>query len=346
MTEPSGPSFFFDAAARGVTGAQVTARACANIALVKYWGKRDAALNLPAAGSLSLTLAGLVTETSVIFDPELQQDELVLDGAAADASRMTSFLDLVRARANMRARAWVISRNHFPTASGLASSASGYAALALAATKAAGLDLDHRELSVLARRGSGSAARSVFGGFVRMDAGSQPDGEDAFARPIESTLIDRVRMVISIVGGGQPKLHGSRDAMEHVAATSPLYGSWVSLVPTDLAAAEAALAAGDLEALGELAEANALAMHATAIAARPAVMYWQPTTLALLAAVRDMRATGLGAWATIDAGPHVKVLTSTDDALAVARALRAVDGVTTIVSEPGGPAEVIKELTP
>ena len=110
MTEPSGPSFFFDPSARGVTGKQATARACANIALVKYWGKRDSALNLPAAGSLSLTLAGLVTETSVIFDPELTHDELVLDGAASDAKRMQPFLDIVRERAGITAGAWVISR--------------------------------------------------------------------------------------------------------------------------------------------------------------------------------------------------------------------------------------------
>ena len=134
----------------------VTVRACANIALVKYWGKRDAALNLPAAGSLSLTLAGLVTETTVQFDTALERDQLTLDGAASDATRLTPFLDLVRAHAGSSTRARVISRNDFPTASGLASSASGFSALALAATRAAGLTLPPRELSVLARKGSGS----------------------------------------------------------------------------------------------------------------------------------------------------------------------------------------------
>src|SRR5262245_9107535 len=151
----------------------VTARACANIALVKYWGKRDAALNLPAAGSLSLALGALVTETTVGFDPELANDVIDLDGqpARADAAmRVSAFLDLVRAQTGVQIRARVTSKNEFPTASGLASSASGFAALALAATKAGGLDLKPRELSVLARRGSGSAARSVFGGFVRMHA--------------------------------------------------------------------------------------------------------------------------------------------------------------------------------
>jgi diphosphomevalonate decarboxylase len=327
-----------------MTTTPVTARACANIALVKYWGKRDARLNLPAAGSLSLTLAALVTETTVAFDPGLAADELVLDGAPAPASRVTPFLDLVRERAGHATRALVVSRNDFPTASGLASSASGFAALALAASRAAGLELDARELSTFARRGSGSAARSIFGGFVRMHAGSRADGSDAFATPIESPLADRVRMVIAIVGGGAPKTHGSRDAMDHTAATSPFYASWIALVPRDLEAAEAAIARGDVQALGEIAEANALAMHASAIAARPAVIYWQPASLAALAAVRDLRANGHAAWATMDAGPHVKVLTTADHAAAVARALAAVPAVTEAnISTAAGAAQVIAE---
>lgn len=324
-----------------------TARACANIALVKYWGKRPGPLNLPAAGSLSLTLDALVTTTEVAFDAGLAGDELVLDGApagAAELARTSALLDVVRAEARLAARARVVSRNEFPTASGLASSASGFAALAVAAAAAAGLAMAPRALSILARRGSGSAARSVFGGFVRMHAGRADDGSDAFAEPIASPLTDRVRMVIAIIGGGAPKSHGSRDAMGHTAASSPLYRAWLELVPRDLAAAEAALAAGDLEQLGAIAEANALAMHATAIAARPAVIYWQPATLAALAEVRALRGAGRAAWATIDAGPHVKVLSSASDAAAVAGALRAVAGVTDVlIAAAGGPAAVIAQ---
>ncbi|HEY3803211.1 MAG TPA: diphosphomevalonate decarboxylase [Kofleriaceae bacterium] len=309
-----------------------SARACANIALVKYWGKRPGPGNLPAEGSLSLALDALVTETRVSFESALVADTLELDGAPADAARVTEFLDLVRARAGIATRARVVTRNHFPTASGLASSASGFAALAVAATRAAGVEMSPRELSRLARQGSGSAARSIFGGFVRMHAG--PRDDDAFAEPIASPLTTRVRMVIAIVGGGVPKTHGSRDAMEHVAATSPLYAAWLALVPHDLAAAEAALGRGDdaaLAELGELAEANALAMHASGIAARPAVIYWQPATLAALAQVRALRAARKAAWATMDAGPHVKVLTNAGDADAVAAAMREVPGVTDVI---------------
>jgi diphosphomevalonate decarboxylase len=323
-----------------------TARACANIALVKYWGKRDAARNLPAAGSLSLTLDALTTVTTVRFDEALLADQMQLGGEPAPApalARAGTFLDRVRALAGISSRAAIDTVNHFPTASGLASSASGFAALALAATRAAGLALDGPALSRLARQGSGSAARSIYGGFVRMDAGSRDDGDDAYAHPIAAPeLAARVRMIVCEVGGGAPKTHGSRDAMEHCAETSPLYDAWIALVPRDLAAAEDAVKMGDLAALGTLAEANALAMHASAIAARPAIIYWQPATLAALAEVRALRAAGRSAWATMDAGPHVKVLTSADDAAEVALTMAAVPGVTAVtIAAAGGAAEIV-----
>ena len=319
-------------------GQSVTARACANIALVKYWGKRDAAANLPATGSLSLTLAALATQTTVTFDRSLAQDELELDGFSArfsDTARTSAFLDLVRQAANITARARVVSRNEFPTASGLASSAAGYAALALAASKAAGLSLSERELSILARRGSGSAARSIFGGFVRMNAGDT--SETAYAEHLASALADRVRMVIAIVGGGTPKAHGSRDAMEHTAATSPYYPPWLDVARRDLEAALAALAREDLDALGTIAEANALAMHGSTMAARPAVMYWRPATIAVHDEVRGLRACGVAAWATMDAGAHVKILTTEEDAPTIAMRVKDIPGVTAVTISAAGP---------
>ncbi len=315
------------------------ARACSNIALVKYWGKRDAALNLPAAGSLSLTLAGMVTETTVELSSALMADSLVLNGVSVDPRPATKFLDLIRRRAGSTTRARVTTANNFPTASGLASSASGYAALAVAGVAAAGLTLTDAEMSRLARRGSGSAARSIFGGLVRMHAGDTD--EDAYAEPIVWPLVSRVRMVIAVVGGGVAKAHGSTSAMDHTAATSPYYEAWKSdVVPADLSRAAAAIAANDLAALGEIAEGNALAMHASAIAARPAVIYWQPQTIALLAEVRALRARGIVAWATIDAGPHVKVLTTVDDAAAVAAAVKP-HATSVITSGPGEGASLI-----
>ena len=324
---------------------KTTAIAHTNIALVKYWGKRDAALNLPARGSLSLTLDGLTTRTSVSFDDALAADELHLGGVAQAGEvlvRVTRFLDLVRTRAHRHEHARVVSENTFPTGSGLASSASAFAALALAATRAAGVTLGDAELSVLARRGSGSAARSIFGGFVEMHAGERADGSDAYATPVLEAGAWDVRMVVGVFGGGKPKEVSSRNGMDHTSATSPLYAGWLATVDADLAEARAAILARDLERLGTVAEASALAMHASALAARPGVIYWRGATLEALHVVRALRAQGAAAWGTIDAGPHLKVLCAPADAERVAGALAAVPGMTsTISSRPGGPAHVV-----
>ncbi len=328
----------------------VTARAHANIALVKYWGKRSSELNLPAAGSISLTLGELTTTTTVRFVPGARSDTLLLDGRPATdkaLARLSAWLDLVRGLAGVELFAEVESANDFPTASGLASSASAYASLALAASAAAGLDLDARQLSLLARRGSGSAARSIFGGFVEMNQGQSDDGSDAFAEPLDDSGSWPIRMVVAVIGGGIAKSYGSRDAMLHCARTSPLYDAWLQTVPGDLASARAAIAARDLAALGETAEHSAMTMHAAAMTSRPAIIYWQPTTLLAMQRVRDLRDSGAPAYFTIDAGPHVKVLTTTAAVDAVASALRAVDGVTdVIICSPGGPAEIVEEQTP
>ena len=181
-----------------------------------------------------------------------------------------------------------------------------------------------------------------------MRPGVYDDGSDAFAEPLPNPggLAMRVRMVIAVIGGGARKAHSSRDAMVHCAKTSPLYAGWLATVPGDLAAAETAIDVGDLPRLGAVSEASALAMHAAAIASRPAIIYWQPATLAALAAVRALREAGTPAWATIDAGPHVKVLTDRGIAEAVAAAMRAVPGVTSVmISGAGGPAAVVDETS-
>jgi diphosphomevalonate decarboxylase len=322
----------------------VTAVAGTNIALVKYWGKRDAALNLPAAGSLSLTLGGLGTRTTVRFADGLDGDRVTLDGAPADpraAARVSAFLDRVRARAGVRRAAEVVSENNIPTAAGLASSASGFAALAVAAARAAGLDLSAAELSELARLGSGSAARSIFGGFAEMAPGERPDGRDAVAAPVAAPAFD-VRLVVAVTSADKKAL-GSTEAMQHTARTSPYYAAWLASVPGDLGEARAAIAARDLARLGAVAERSAMRMHAAALAADPAVVYWNGATVAALHAVRALRARGVGAYFTIDAGPHVKALCAPADAGAVAEALAAVPGVLrTLVAEPGPGARVVE----
>ncbi len=321
---------------------RAVAEADTNIALVKYWGKRDERLNLPAVGSLSLTLAGLSTRTEVIFDAMLEADMLVLNGVAErgrTVDKVSRFLDLVRARAGSMARARVTSANNFPTAAGLASSASAFAALALATTSAAGLSLSASELSVLARRGSGSAARSIFGGFAQMEKGERADGEDAFAAPVEG--IDDVRMVIAVASEG-PKETLSTDGMRHTAETSPYFAAWVESNQRDLSDARRALAEKDLAKLGEVTERSCLTMHASAMAARPAVLYFRGVTVDGYRAIRELRSGGVPAWFTCDAGPHPKALTDAASAETVAKRLSEVPGVLrTIICAPGAGARLV-----
>lgn len=317
-----------------------TAIACANIALAKYWGKRAAPGNVPATPSVSMTLAGLETRTTVTLRDlaDGRGDTLVLGGAPQDGrplARATKLLDEVRALAGATARADVVSANDFPTASGLASSASGFAALALAATRAYGLDLAAPELSRLARRASASAARSVFGGFVALgtedDAAAEPlapEGHWDVAIVVAATTLDR-------------KSLGSTEAMERTRATSPFYAGWIADAPALAAEIRAAVLARDLERLGEAAESSALRMHACALGARPPILYWSPATVALLREVEALRREGVGAYATIDAGPHVKVLCRRADAEAIAARLAPL-AVRTIVAPVGPGARLVE----
>ncbi len=322
------------------------ARARANIALSKYWGKADRALNLPAVPSLSLTLDDLVTETTASPDSSLTADHVELDGTLRtgnEAATLGAFLALVRERAGVTEGAAgtylrVSSFNRFPTASGLASSASGYAALAAAATAAYGLSLDDETLSALARRGSASAARSVFGGWVELPAGA-PGDDRTGARCLFDPSHWSVAMVLALVDRG-PKDVASRDGMRRTAETSPYYGAWLAQAPLLHARVREAVTARDLQAVGEAMEASTMAMHASAWAAQPAVRYAKGVTLDLLDAVQAMRRDGVGAWATMDAGPHVKVLCAQGDAELVASRVRQVAGVLeSRIARPGAGIE-------
>lgn len=317
-----------------------TARANSNIALIKYWGKADPDLTIPTTSSLSLTLADTWTTTTVTFDGGAEGcDQVTINGTVpgdAARQRVVRFLDLVRDLSGRRTPATVTSTSTVPLAAGLASSAAGFAALAAAASRAAGLNLDPRALSRLARRGSGSASRSVFGGLVVWHAGS--DDASSYAEPVSCPL--DLAMVVMVVEAG-PKPVSSTVAMRHTMQTSPLYPAWVAASADDLRQGMAAVEAGDLARLGEVAEANALGMHATMLAARPAVRYWLPSTVAVLHALAALRDAGWPVWATIDAGPNVKVLTSGSRAEQVAAELQdRFPSARLTVCRPGGGVEV------
>lgn len=314
----------------------VVASARANIALVKYWGKRAKALNLPAAGSLSLTLADLKTQTEVRLRSE-GEDTLLLDGKLAShkaTARVSQFLDLVRSISNSSARADVISENAFPTGAGLASSASAFAALAKAATTAYGLKLSDRELSVLARQGSGSAARSIFGGLVRMYAGQQADGQDAYAEPVLGAQIE-LSAAVAVVDKGE-KLVGSTEGMEHTRLTSPYHQAWLHQVDKDLVTCTQALKSGDFDELALVVEGSCLAMHADAMAARPGVIYFCGATLWAMEQVRKLRKEGVPICFTVDAGPHLVAFTPPDYVQSVATRLQGHPDITRVITSEAG----------
>lgn len=314
------------------------AKARANIALAKYWGKLDAERNLPAVPSISMTLDPLVTETSVEFRADLTRDELVLNGEpalAAEVGRTTQLLDRVRAQSGVSMRARVASKNHFPTASGLASSASGFAALAAAARAAAGLPFDATKTSDLARRSSASAARSVYGGYVELPAG-RPGEEELAAHVLFPPEHFDLAIVVAVTAEGRKSV-GSTDGMTHTRDTSPYYKAWVSSAPALADEVRSGLETRNLKRIGEAMEQSTLAMHACGMAAGPGILYWQPATLAAFHRVRELRTEGVAVYATMDAGPHVKALCRAGDVAKVAAALEAVPGVLRTLRATPGP---------
>ena len=323
---------------------KAAARARANIALIKYWGKADdGPLNIPAVGSLSITLQALWSDTQVRFDESLPADALVLGGRSHPErlDRVSRCLDLLRACAGVDRAAEVTSVNNFPTGAGLASSASGFAALTTAAARALGLELSPRELSIVARQGSGSAARSIFGGFTEMRAGAAPDGSDSYAEPLMTAEAWPLEVVIAVTERGE-KAVGSRAGMARSASTSPYYPAWVATSSADLDQGRQAVLNRDFEALADVAERNCLKMHSAAMASRPPLIYWNAATVACLQAVRSLRRSAVPVFFTIDAGPQLKAICAPGASARVRKVLAAVPGVADVlVSGLGAGAEAV-----
>jgi len=329
---------------------KATAIANANIALVKYWGKRNKKLVLPQNNSISMTLDGLNTVTTVEFDKKYGKDIFVLDGQefqeGKEFEKIVKHLNLIREMAGIEEKAKVASKNNFPTAAGLASSSSGFAALSLAGTKAAGIDLDLKQLSILARRGSGSATRSCQGGFVEWQKGEKSDGSDCYAVQIaKSDHWPEFRMVTTIVSTMAKKV-SSRIGMEQTVKTSPIYGAWLKTVREDLEKVKKGILERDFTLVGSIAESNCLKMHAIMITTKPALIYWIPPTLEIIHSVLAWREEGLECYFTIDAGSQVKVICLGKDASEIEKRLQIIKGVKkTIVCKPGeGPRLIDKHL--
>lgn len=319
-----------------------TAIAHPNIAFIKYWGLRDETLRLPANDSLSMNIGCLSTRTALTLDPDLAADTLTLNGEPTEGKALTrvqQFLDRVRGLSGALTHAHVESENNFPIGAGVASSASGFAALALAATTAFGLALAEKELSSLARFGSGSACRSIPGGFVEWV--TDPATGDSFARSIAPAghwqLLDCIAILSS-----QHKPVGSEAGMR-LAHTSPLQAARVQDAPRRMDLCRQAILQRDFDALARATELDSNLMHAVMMTSEPPLFYWQSQTLEILKAVRDWRdSEGLPVAATVDAGPNVHVLCLPEALSEVLTRLRQIPGVKEVLKgSPAGPAHLL-----
>lgn len=282
-------------------------RAHTNIALIKYWGKANEELKIPMNPSLSLTLDAFYTDTKVNFSPSYKEDQLVLDGEIAEKTVLNKaqiILDWVRKKAEISDYAKIESINHVPTAAGLASSASGLAALTGASALAAGLDLSKTELSALARRGSGSASRSIYPGFAEWKKGD--NDSNSYAVAVDEADWD-IAMLFIIVDD-QKKDISSTEGMRRVVQSSPYYDAWLETTESDLKEIKKAIANQDIDQLGTIAESNAMKMHALNLSAHPPFNYWSPDSITAMRQVEELRAMGYSAYFTMDAGPNVKII--------------------------------------
>jgi diphosphomevalonate decarboxylase len=313
-----------------------------NIAFIKYWGNRDDELRLPANGSLSMNLDGIHTRTTVAFDTNLESDQLVINGEQAGKEaleRVSATLDRIRNLADLKTAARVTSQNSFPTGSGIASSASAFAALTLAAATSLGLCLSEQELSQLARIGSGSASRSIPGGFVEWTAGK--DHETSFAESIAPPehwdLVDYVVLINS-----EHKTVGSSQGHK-LAGTSPLQEARISDADRRLDICRKAVLDKDFEAFADVVELDSNLMHSVMMTSQPPLYYWEPGTLEIMRAVREWRRKGLEVCFTIDAGPNVHVLCPAGEAEAVKREITQLANIKSILKcTPGGPAWLLE----
>ena len=313
-----------------------TAKAHTNIALVKYWGKKDQELIIPQTDSLSLTLNEFYTTTTVSFDNHLTSDLVAIDQQTLSkqaAKKVIHVLDIVRQLSGIKAFARVESINHVPTAAGLASSASAFAALAGAASAAAGLNITGRDLSRLARRGSGSATRSIYGGLVEWQKGT--DDTSSFAQPILENVDFPIEMLAVLVDTKKKKV-SSRSGMQSSVETSPYYDAWRQVVANDMIAIKQAIKAKDIDQIGHIAEENALRMHALTFSADPGFTYFNGETLTIIKAVEDLRNQGVNCYYTMDAGPNVKVIYDRGNRSKIVEELSNIVGPERlVVSQPG-----------
>lgn len=305
---------------------KITAKAPANIAFIKYWGKRNERLRIPANSSISMNLSEAYTITSVEYQKKLTSDKFILDGVVAgleETKRVSRYLDLIRKTMKVKEYAGVVSKNSFPKGAGIASSASGFAALTLAATKAAGQNLSEKQLSILARMGSGSACRSIPDGFVEWKTGRT--GQDSSAHSLYPPAYWDICDVIAIVGENSKKVSSTEG--HALAESSPFYKTRIAGMKNKIKEIKSALKKRDFTKFGEILEAEAINMHAVMMTSAPALFYWLPATLEIILAVQNWRNEGLECYFTVDAGPNVHIICRRRDVVKVKKHLDKIRGI-------------------
>lgn len=306
------------------------ARAPSNIAFIKYWGKKNEKLRIPENSSISMNLSNAFTETSVEFNHKLKRDLVSIDGRhinGLEKERITAHLDRIRKLAKVNFYAKVTSKNNFPKGAGIASSASGFAALTLAAAKALGLNLSERELSILARLGSGSACRSIPDGFVEWVAGNK--NTNSYAMTLYKPKYWDICDVVAVVGKKAKKV-GSAEGHAK-ASTSPFYKTRVLGMDKKIKEIKLALKNKDFERFGSILEAEAINMHTVMMTSKPPIFYWMPKTLEIMQAVIEGRDRGINAYFTIDAGPNVHIICRSRTVAAVEKELSKINGIKDII---------------
>lgn len=318
-----------------------TAVANPNIAFIKYWGNRDENLRIPLNSSISMNLAGLETLTTVIFDPKIENDELILNGNSVTGQellRVSNFLDHIRQTAGKTLFARIDTGNNFPTGAGIASSASAFAALALAGSTAIGLQLNERQLSILARHGSGSAARSIPGGFVEWHGGTSDESSfaESIAIPEYWDLVDCI-----VIVENSPKSVGSSQG-HTLATTSPLQPARIADAPRRLEICRKAIHNRDFDAFTTIVEQDSNLMHAVMMTSQPPLFYWEPASIDIMRAVISGRKENIEACYTLDAGPNVHVICTSKFVEAVKTRLESIPGVKKVfTARPGGCARIV-----
>lgn len=294
-------------------------QAPANIALLKYWGKENDQLIIPTVSSISMTLAELFTTTTV--EKTTNHDTFILNGQTQDAqetAKISRFIDLFRQSAKCHDYVKVTSENNFPTAAGLASSASGFAALAGALNLYYQLNLSYDELSIFARKGSGSAARSLHGGFVVWDKGS--DDKSSRAYQLDAGEWD-IHMII-IVCNKAKKQHSSTNLMALTKQQSIFYSAWVKSSNHLFQPMKQAILNHNFMTVGSLARRSAWQMHATTLGLDDPFFYLQSRSFQALAVINQLKAQGIQLYETMDAGPNIKVLVQKADIEITVNALK------------------------